>query len=378
MKKIKVGFLSTHNYFDRNAWSGIVYRMYDALKSKNIQMVALGNPSKPTLLRKVVNRVSPKAKSFEVGSSGYIEEGKQKVALIQKQLNKTPCDVLLGPVASLEINYLKTNVPIIYLSDITFELYNGYYPSNFDQQQIEWISNIESTAISKSSKIVYPSDWAAQSAIDDYDAETTKVKVIPFGANLDDPPAAEEVSLSRKNTSSCRLLFIGKDWERKGGEIAFQTLISLHRMGVDAELIVLGSVPPAKIKHEKLTVIPFLDKNDPIQRQQFRELFLQSNFLIFPTRAECFGIVNCEANAFGLPVITTNVGGLPTIIKQGKNGYMLPPSASGDDFAKLIAEIFYDRARYEQLVCSSREEYDRRLNWNVWAQSIHNLIVDML
>jgi len=378
MKPIKVGFLSAHNYFDRNAWSGSVYRMYDSLRSTNIQMVNLGNPSKPTLLRKLVNRVSPKKKSFEVASSGYIEEGKKKVSLIQKQLKKTHCDVLFGPVASLEINYLETNIPVIYLSDITFELYNGYYPSNFDQQQIEWISNIESTAISRASKIVYPSDWAAQSAIDDYDAETNKVKVIPFGANLDDPPAVKEVDFSKKSTSSCRLLFIGKDWERKGGEIAFQTLISLHDMGVDAELIVLGSVPPAAIKHDKLTVIPFLDKNDPIQRQQFRELFLQSNFFIFPTRADCSPIVTCEANAFGLPVITTDVGGLPTIIKQGKNGYMLPLSASGDDFAKLIAEIFDDQARYEQLVCSSREEYDRRLNWNAWAQSIHNLIVDML
>jgi len=378
MKPIKVGFLSAHNYFDRNAWSGAVYRMYDALKSTEMQIVNLGSPRKPTLWRKIVNRVSPKKKSFEVGSSGYIEEGKKKVALIQKQLKKTRCDVLLGPVASLEINYLETNIPIIYLSDITFKLYNGYYPSNFDQQQIEWISNIESTAISKASKVVYPSDWAAQSAIDDYDAEKDKVKVIPFGANLEDPPSAEEVSFSRKNTSSCRLLFIGKDWDRKGGEIAFQTLISLHHMGVDTELIVLGSVPPAEMKHDKLTVIPFLDKNDPIQRQQFRELFLQSNFFIFPTRADCSPIVTCEANAFGLPVITTDVGGLPTIINQGKNGYMLPLSTSGDDFAKLIAEIFYDRTRYEQLVCSSREEYDRRLNWNAWAQSTRNLIVDML
>ncbi|NEP57126.1 MAG: glycosyltransferase family 4 protein [Symploca sp. SIO2G7] len=378
MQQVKVGFLSCHNYFDRNAWSGTVYRMYDALKSVDLQMVNLGSPKKPTLLRKFVNRVSTKKTPPEVGSSSYIEESKKKVAHIQEQLNKTPCDVIFGPVASLEITYLDTNIPIIYLSDITFNLYNGYYPSNFDQQQIEWISQIESTAISKASQIVYPSDWAAQSAIDDYYAEATKVKVIPFGANLDDPPAAEEVSLSKKTTSSCRLLFIGKDWERKGGEIAFQTLISLHKMGVDAELIVLGSVPPAEIQHDKLTLIPFLDKNDPIQRQQFRELFLQSNFFIFPTRADCSPIVTCEANAFGLPVITTDVGGLPTIINQGKNGYMLPLSASGDDFAKLIAEIFCDQTKYEQLVHSSREEYDSRLNWHSWAQSIRNLITDMI
>jgi glycosyltransferase involved in cell wall biosynthesis len=173
------------------------------------------------------------------------------------------------------------------------------------------------------------------------------------------------------------LLFVGRDWSRKGGDIAFQTLISLCERGFDAELVIVGSTPPPEIKHEKLRVIPYLNKNIPQQRKQLDELFLNSNFFLFPTRADCSPIVICEANAFGLPVFTTDVGGIPTIIKNGINGYMLPVSASGDDYANLIVHNFSDRGVYENLVRSSREEYDRRLNWNKWAERLHQVILSI-
>ena len=149
-------------------------------------------------------------------------------------------------------------------------------------------------------------------------------------------------------------------------------------MAVDAELVVVGCVPPADVKHDKLTVVPFLNKNIPQQQKRLNEIFLNSHFFIFPTRADCSPIVICEASAFGLPVIATEVGGIPTIIKNGKNGYMLPLSASGDDYANLIVKNFSDKTCYEHLVRSSREEYNMRLNWNKWAESLHNTIVSML
>jgi glycosyltransferase involved in cell wall biosynthesis len=87
--------------------------------------------------------------------------------------------------------------------------------------------------------------------------------------------------------------------------------------------------------------------------------------------------VLCEANAFGLPVFTTDVGGIPTIAKNGKNGYMLPLSATGEDYANLIIEKLSDPTHYHNLVQSSRKEYDSRLNWNKWAESLHQLILSI-
>ncbi len=376
MQRLRIGYLSSQNFLDKNAWSGSLYYMHQALCARNLQVINLGNPQKPSRLQKLLNRVWKRNNSSKMGSPDYIAEYRKFADQLQKQLLKTPCDVIFAPVASAELTFLETKIPIIYLSDATFKLYNDYYQLNLDQQEAEWAAKQESIALSKASRIVYPSEWVADSAIYDYQVEKAKVEIIPFGANLDTSPLSEAV-LSKEQNSPCRLLFVGKDWHRKGGEIAFQTLISLHKMGIDAELVVVGSVPPAEIKHDKLTVIPYLDKNIPQQRQKLNELFLKSHFFVFPTRADFSPIVICEANAFGLPVLTTDGGGIPTIIKNGTNGYMLPLSASGDDYANLIAQLFSDKTNYEQLVHSSRKEYEVRLNWDKWAENIHCLILNM-
>jgi glycosyltransferase involved in cell wall biosynthesis len=92
-------------------------------------------------------------------------------------------------------------------------------------------------------------------------------------------------------------LLVGKDWHRKGGDIAFQTLISLLQKGVDAELVVVGCIPPAEIKHDKLIVIPYLNKNVPKERKQLDKLFMSSHFFILPTRADCSPIVTFEISS---------------------------------------------------------------------------------
>jgi glycosyltransferase involved in cell wall biosynthesis len=373
---IKVGFLSSQNYLDKNTFSGTLYYMHRALRAIEIQVIDLGEPRKPSRWRNFLNRVFKNGDAPKVGSPRYMAESTKFASKIKKQLRQTPCDVIFAPVAKRELNFIETNIPIISLSDATFILFENNYQINLDKEEREWESKQESIAISKASKLVYSSEWAANSAISDYQADAAKIEVIPFGANLDEPPLATEV-VSQKQTSSCRLLFIGRDWSRKGGDIAFQTLTCLNERGVNAELVVVGATPPPEIKHEKLRVIPYLNKNVPQQRKQLDELFLKSNFFIFPTRADCSPIVICEANAFGLPVFTTDVGGIPTIIKNGRNGYMLPLSASGEDYANLIVEKFSDRGVYENLVRSSREEYDRRLNWNKWAESLHQVILSI-
>jgi glycosyltransferase involved in cell wall biosynthesis len=350
-----------------------------ALRATEMQVIDLGNPRKPSRWRKFFNRVTKSNDPGKIGSPRYIAEHIKFASLIKKQLIQTPCDVIFAPVSKGELTYIKTTIPIVSLSDVTFSLLEKTYQLDLDEQQRKMESEQEFLAVSKAKKLVYPSEWAANSAIFDYQAEPTKIEIIPFGANLDEPPMVNEV-LSPKQTSSCRLLFVGRDWSRKGGDIAFQTLISfsLCERGVDAELVIVGSTPPPEIEHEKLRVIPYLDKNVPQQQKQLDELFLNSNFFLFPTRADCSPIVICEANAFGLPAITTDVGGIPTIVKNGRNGYRLPLSASGEDYANLILENFSNRTHYENLVRSSREEYDQRLNWNKWAESLHQVIMKML
>jgi glycosyltransferase involved in cell wall biosynthesis len=80
--------------------------------------------------------------------------------------------------------------------------------------------------------------------------------------------------------------------------------------------------------------------------------------------------VFCEASAHGLPVITTDVGGVGEAVRTGENGVALPIEAGAADYADVIESHYDAGAGYRQLVVSTREAFDVRLNWDVWGREV--------
>ena len=119
-----------------------------------------------------------------------------------------------------------------------------------------------------------------------------------------------------------------------------------------------------------MTVIPFLDKNDPDQSQILIENYLSADIFLLPTRSECYGIVFCEASAYGLPSLTTATGGVPDVVRDGENGFCLPLEADGSAYADKIEMILADRSAFEALRRSSRDLYETQLNWDIWGAQI--------
>ena len=100
-------------------------------------------------------------------------------------------------------------------------------------------------------------------------------------------------------------------------------------------------------------------------RQLFGSLIADSHFLILPSRAECFGVVFCEAASFGVPSVASNVGGIPSAVREGGNGRTFPLSAPASEWAAYIRQVMSHRATYDQLALSAFNEYQTRLNWDV-------------
>ncbi|MCA9447996.1 MAG: glycosyltransferase, partial [Candidatus Omnitrophica bacterium] len=83
-----------------------------------------------------------------------------------------------------------------------------------------------------------------------------------------------------------------------------------------------------------------------------------------------YGIVFCEASAYGLPSITTDTGGVSGVVTNGVNGYTLPPEDRGEAYGKLIYQLLENRENYLELRTKTRLEYDTRLNWRVWGEKV--------
>jgi glycosyltransferase involved in cell wall biosynthesis len=174
-------------------------------------------------------------------------------------------------------------------------------------------------------------------------------------------------------------LFIGVDWIRKGGDIAFKVAKKLNQSGLRSELIVVGCQP---IINEPIPdfvkPLGFISKQTDRGKQQIANLFVESHFLILPSRAECYGIVFCEANAFGIPCLASSVGGIPTIIKDNLNGRTFDKDASIDEYCQYILNLFKNYTEYKKLAISTFHEYQSRLNWSVAGQAVKRLLNNII
>ena len=156
------------------------------------------------------------------------------------------------------------------------------------------------------------SQWTARSMIDDYGVDPDRVAIIPIGIDLDVwTPGPNPV-----DDGPCRLLFVGGEFERKGG---YDLLAAFERLRSDVELTVVtkSAVPPT----ERVTVVDDLAPNDI----RLRDLYRASDVFVLPTYGDTFGIAAVEAGACGLPVVTTGLGGMPDIVKDGETGLYAPP-----------------------------------------------------
>jgi glycosyltransferase involved in cell wall biosynthesis len=371
-KRLKIAYITSTDARSRHAWSGTQFSIWKTLQD-HVGDIDLIGPVKPFFalwVGKIATGLSQKIfhKRYNYRHSRLLARGYARI--VNRQLSKTEYNIIVIPGTSTFIPFLKTNTPIVYIGDSTVKGSMNYHKAltNVFPFSIRETLETEKCAFEKAKFLIFPSEWAAKSAINDFNIDPAKVFVMPFGPNIEALPS-REMALTKQKNKECRLLFIGVNWRNKGGPIAFDTLLELNKMGISTHLTVCGCTPPNEFKHPNLTVIPFLNKDIKEEQDRLNNLFLHSDFFVLPTRFEAFGIVFCEASAFGVPSISTDTGGVSSAIVEGKNGFLLPPSATGKDYASLIASLYKDAEQYSSLAKESRNIFEQRANWDKWAET---------
>jgi Glycosyltransferase len=227
---------------------------------------------------------------------------------------------------------------------------------------------MEKRALANVDLAFYSSSWAAEAAVRAYGIPESKVRVIPFGANLDSEEAPADVAryIQAKSRSSCNLLFVGVDWKRKGLDVALETAAYLNQQGYPAKLHVVGAkdLDPSTLP-DYVVFHGFLSKDQPEESARLKQLYETAHFLIVPSRAEAFGIVYSEASSYGVPSLSFASGGITTAIKNGENGQTFSLNADGTAFGEYVLKMMNDPAAYEALAANSFRRYQAELNWTV-------------
>lgn len=299
---------------------------------------------------------------------------------IERRVRGVPADFLFAP-GSHAIAELDTPHPKIFCADATFANVLDFYDTftNCAPEFVRQGHAQDRKALANCAAAVYPSHWAAERATGFYGADPGKVHVIPFGANID-APDAETVRgwIDARTFETLRILFVGRDWRRKGGDLVLGVCDRLHRAGVPVRLDIVGVERPPVDLPSSARSHGLLNKKIAEDRRRLEALFARAHFFFVPSRAENYGMAFCEAAAFGVPSVTTNVGGIPTIVRHGCTGLALPPDGPAEAFAEAIEAWFRDPVRYRELARSSRADYEERLNWNAFGKRFFEVVRQVL
>ncbi|RYD33398.1 MAG: glycosyltransferase, partial [Verrucomicrobiaceae bacterium] len=309
---MKVAYVTPHASGDVHAWSGSVFHVREALAKAGCDILPVDSlVEKGRYLGKVREILSKKftGKTYLRDRSPVLLDS--YASQVAARCAAMGPDIIFSP-GTIPVAYLKIGKPVVFWTDATFAGITDYYAAFTDlsPRTLREGREMEQRALSNCSLAIYTSEWAARSAVDNYDVDPAKVKVVPFGANVS---AARDEAVVRglvaaRDTASCELLFVGVDWERKGGPIALRVAEILKSRGVPVRLHVVGCEPPGVLP-DFVVRHGFVSKKFPAGAARLAKLFSDAHFLIVPSRAECFGLVFAEAGSFGLPSLAAITGG---------------------------------------------------------------------
>lgn len=387
---MQMTLISEQDSYDPDVNSGTLYQMAKGLESLDHLQLNLMHISLIDKLLPPLDEFKLRCKQFwlryvrgfDYEPMIYDQRAKFLGSLLNKRLKNLKTDVIFTAISPITAASLETNIPIVFWTDFVFDAILGFYPEHrYHHPDIAWEAHfITKNALMNSKLLIFSSGWVARAAQELYGISKNKIKVVPFGANLDISHDYDDVkNMIRARSRDCiKLLFVGNFWYRKGGDIVLRITKALHEAGHKVELTVVGADDAGEKFPPYVKRIPFISKYSKAGVEKLKQLYAESHFFVMPSRAEAFGIVLCEANAFGVPCITTHVGGIPEVIKDGINGMAFSLENTIQEFCDYITNLFHHYDQYESLALSSYNEYVTRLNWKTSCKRVENLIREII
>jgi glycosyltransferase involved in cell wall biosynthesis len=195
------------------------------------------------------------------------------------------------------------------------------------------------------------SDWVRRSLLSDYGVPEERTAVIPPGLDLGVWNAGERPP--REPGAPLRIIFVGGDFRRKGGNILLDVYRESLRGKAELDLVTKEPVDaePGVRVHHGLSA----------GSQALLDLYRKADLFVLPTLADCQPIASLEAMAMGLPVVTTRIAASPECIDHGRSGWLLPPGdarALSERLASLVNDPSGLRAAGELGLEIVRERFE--------------------
>jgi glycosyltransferase involved in cell wall biosynthesis len=242
---------------------------------------------------------------------------------------------------------------------------NTYYPQGVKRLDL-WKECIpyEEQSLRKATLIFTMSEHVKRSLEEQYGLPPEKIVRINGGTNSPILEQFDSDRYARKN-----ILFVGVEWERKGGPQLLEAFVKIRNRHPTATLTIVGSSP--KIKGAGIEVMGC------VQQKDVAKYLSKASCFCMISHREPFGIVYIEAMHAGLPVIASDLGATPDFIINGKTGFMVNPD-NIDDIAARIDELLSDPDKCRQMGQEAQKLARAEYTWEKTQQRMYQSICSVL
>ncbi len=216
----------------------------------------------------------------------------------------------------LELEGLPPGMPVFVALDATFKQLadSPWFAPNAPSRWLQPLTlrgllRRERELFARATKFLPWSQPVAASLRRDYGVSDGRIAVLPPSLT----PARRTV---RPANARPQILFLGGDFQRKGGPLLRDTFHRHFADRCDLHIITRSEVPPGPGI--------FVHRGVEAGSAAWSERWQAADVFVFPSRMETFGIVLLEALAFEVPIVSSDAGAARSILGDGAYGCLLP------------------------------------------------------
>lgn len=209
----------------------------------------------------------------------------------------------------------------------------------------------QSRALAKTDGVITFSTYAADSISNEYDFPREKIVAIGAGPVR----APRSVSFATERYAAGKLLFVGRQWERKGGPLLLEAFRKVRQTVPHATLTIAG----AAISPPNQDGVSYLGH---VSNKRIAQLFAESSIFSMPAQCETWGLVYTEAAAAGLPIVGFNAWAMPDLVVNGVSG-LLVDERTADQLANALIELLQQPSRMCEMGKAAHARMHDVLDW---------------
>jgi glycosyltransferase involved in cell wall biosynthesis len=208
---------------------------------------------------------------------------------------------------------------------------------------------------------------AAASVIGDYGIPSKKVTAVGGGINFETLPDPESLTEYRQFRAP-EILFVGIDFERKGGDLLLAAHALLLEKYPHLRLTLVGATPPVQQVHENVRILGKI-----VDRDEMAAAYRGASIFCLPARHEPYGLVLQEAMAYLLPCVASDVGAISSIVENGVTGYVVEPE-NVTALASALDKLIGQPELSSQFGNAGRRKAESDLTWDAVASRMVDVI----